>query len=453
MSCPIESIIQQAPEVQARIDEVEGAVSFHQLIWAAWRLGILLAAMIVEEILRVRAEEPTTWPPCPQCARKLWSKGFRPRQMQTILGMIHWKRRIGRCPNGCGIGQLAPFDEELGIQPHEASSLELKQMGCLFAIFVPFETASLLLERLWKVRVSDNTIWQWVQQFGAKAIQQLEERLADFEPRDYPNDLLSPAQLQALQALIGADGVFAPFRPHGGSPHGKTVWQEVKIGVIARLQRVGKGSGKWVSRLAQRRLVAYRGDTNNFTPRLLLEGLQQQMCEARQTIWVSDGSRGLWRIFQGWFSWHAIGVLDFYHAAENLWKGASSWLDGRTNAARQWFTQARHRLRHGQLQSILNDLTQTLQNPDLDPKARKAVTNLKNYLTTHVEHMNYEQLKKKGIPLGSGFVESACKWLIQQRFKCVGMRWSEQGFDHLLHLRLLWVNQRFDTLFVHSPID
>jgi hypothetical protein len=40
-------------------------------------------------------------------------------------------------------------------------------------------------------------------------------------------------------------------------------------------------------------------------------------------------------------------------------------------------------------------------------------------------------------------VESACKWLIQQRFKGVGMHWSEDGFNHFLVLRVVWVNQRF----------
>jgi hypothetical protein len=33
------------------------------------------------------------------------------------------------------------------------------------------------------------------------------------------------------------------------------------------------------------------------------------------------------------------------------------------------------------------------------------------------------------------------------RFKGVGMRWSESGFNHLLHLRLAWANERFDSLF------
>ena len=38
---------------------------------------------------------------------------------------------------------------------------------------------------------------------------------------------------------------------------------------------------------------------------------------------------------------YAIGILDFYHAAGNLWRGAKAWLDGRTNKARQWFASAR----------------------------------------------------------------------------------------------------------------
>lgn len=35
----------------------------------------------------------------------------------------------------------------------------------------------------------------------------------------------------------------------------------------------------------------------------------------------------------------------------------------------------------------------------------------------------------------------------QQRFKGVGVRWSEPGLNHLLQLRVAWGNQRFDPLF------
>ena len=83
----------------------------------------------------------------------------------------------------------------------------------------------------------------------------------------------------------------------------------------------------------------------------------------------------------------------------------------------------------------------------LPDTARDTVRTVSAYLERHREHIDYATYKALGLPLGSGRVESACQWLIQQRFKGVGMRWSEDGFNHLLHLRLAWVNGSFETLF------
>jgi len=63
------------------------------------------------------------------------------------------------------------------------------------------------------------------------------------------------------------------------------------------------------------------------------------------------------------------------------------------------------------------------------------------------DHIDYAQDKALGLPIGSGMVESACQWLIQQRCKGVGMRWSEAGCNHLVHRRLAWVNGSFEALF------
>jgi hypothetical protein len=78
---------------------------------------------------------------------------------------------------------------------------------------------------------------------------------------------------------------------------------------------------------------------------------------------------------------------------------------------------------------------------------------VRSYLKTHLKHLQYREFKRLGLPIGSGMVESACKWLITQRFKGTGMRWSETGFDHLLYLRLAWVNHRFDPLFAKYPLS
>jgi hypothetical protein len=159
---------------------------------------------------------------------------------------------------------------------------------------------------------------------------------------------------------------------------------------------------------------------------------------------VPGGCGGL---FDERFSAYATGILDFSHAVQHLWKGASAWLDGRTTSARRCFAWARHRLRHGHPDGVLADLGEALDVQGLPETARDTLMTVYAYLDRHRDHINYEAYKDLGLPLGSGMVESACTWLIQQRFKGVGMRWSEDGFNHLLHLRLAWVNGSFEALF------
>jgi hypothetical protein len=113
----------------------------------------------------------------------------------------------------------------------------------------------------------------------------------------------------------------------------------------------------------------------------------------------------------------------------------------------------RHQLRHGYVQHILSELTALLRYASTPASAKPKLQQVQNYLKIHLNHLQYRQFKQMGLPIGSGMVESACKWLITQRFKGVGMRWSEPGFDHLLHLRVAWVNQRFDHLFGDDPLS
>ncbi len=171
------------------------------------------------------------------------------------------------------------------------------------------------------------------------------------------------------------------------------------------------------------------------------------MLSSQQVVWLSDGGRGFWRLFEARFAKYATGILDFYHATQNLWKGSKVWLAGRTQQARDWFRTARRLLRRGQAHEVLTNIEAALALEGLPDSAYQTLTNLYHYLDKHRDHIDYAKFKELGLPIGSGMVESACKWLIQQRFKGVGMRWSEDGFNHLLHLRLAWVNGRFDDLF------
>lgn len=448
MLCLSDSIRDTDPSVQRLLRAMEDADSLTALILAAWQVARVLTVHLVEAVLAERARRPTAWPPCPACGASLRSKGCAPRQITSLVGPIQWQRRVGRCPQGCPIPQVAPFDAALGVQPHQRTSGEVQSLGCALAVFVPFATAATLLGWVSGVVITPRAVWAWVQAAGQRAMGQLHEQLQAVDQGVCPPEEPLVGGLQTAPLLLGADGVMVPFRPAGGDPQGKTAWHEVKVGVLARLGRHRTRTGQVVARLYQRRLVAVFGDNAALQRRLWLEALRQGIHRAPQVVWLSDGARGLWRLFEERFAGHATGILDFYHAVQQLWKGAAAWLDGRTPQARRWFTWARHRLRHGHADGVLADLADALEVEGLPATARETLRTVAAYLERHREHIDYAKYKALGLPLGSGMVESACKWLIQQRFKGVGMRWSEDGFNHLLHLRLAWVNGRFETLFV-----
>ncbi len=446
MTSIIHKCICQDPCLQESFSAIERAVTLSAVIIACLQFGIVIARTVASEILTQRGHAEGGRPSCPNCGTHLESKGLLSRSMKSLLGTVSWTRRVWRCPRGCKIGQVVPLDRELHIQPNQRVSHEVQRVACALAVFVPFGLAAALLKLLTGVDVSSGGIWNWVQSAGKDAMTRLEQALKALEER-VPEANARSSSLANLPLLLGGDGVMVPFRPHGGSPRGKTVWREVKVGILARLgQRVTR-TGKTVSVLVHRQLVAVLGNIDAFKASMWLSAVKEGFLTAHVVVWLSDGGRGFWGVFHDLFSERAQGILDFYHAAQNIWKGAKGWLDGRTTTARQWFDKARHHLRHGHAATVISELKEGVTQEQLPASVRHTMENVIAYLEGHIEHIDYAHYKELGLPLGSGMVESACKWLIQQRFKCVGMRWSEDGFHALLHLRLAWVNGTFDELF------
>lgn len=456
----IEALFPHDENWQQLCTKLRATSTLAALVLSAWQMGLWVAKIIVEHQLAERSQAPTALGHCSSCGTSLVSKGFATRQLLTLVGEVEWKRRISRCPNRCSGSQQAPFDAVLGIAPYQQTSIELVRFGCLLAVFLPFELAASLLQQLSGITVSDATVWNWVQTMGAQASRQIETQLQDYQNGSaIESEVLDPMLID-LPLIIAADGVTVPFRSQEQTSTGKIVWREVKIALLARLGRHQTASGKTVTRLHQRRLVAVLGDIDDLKPRLQLEALRQGITTATQVAWISDGARGFWRLYQECFAHCATGILDFYHAAQHLWKAASAYQDGNpTRTAQQWFEGLRHRLRHGFVKPLIRELHQLSHYPSTREATRPILRQVRDYFKSHLDHTQYRSFKKLGLPIGSGMVESACKWLIQQRFKGVGMRWSKTGFDHLLYLRLAWVNQRFDSLFspeslslsLHSP--
>ena len=405
MLCLSDIIRDHEPSLQPLLCAVEEAPTLTAVLVAVWPLARALAIHVVEYVLAERARRPTAWPPCPVCGVYLESKGFLKRQITSLFGPLQWRRRVGRCPRGCHIPSVAPLDAALGVLPHQRTSGELQALGCALAVFVPFATAATLLGWYSGRVVSPQAVWGWVQAAGQRAMATLQAHLDALATGALPPEESLAAAHAVMPLLIGADGVMVPLRPEERTPKGKTTWREVKVGVLARLGQHRTRAGQVVTRLHRRRLVAVLGDIEALKPRLWLEAVRQGITSAPRVVWLSDGARGLWRVFEECFTAYATGILDFYHAAQHLWKGAAAWLDGRTTPARRWFEALRDRLRHGPPDGVLADLAAALAVEGLPATARATLTKVYAYLDRHRDHLDYETYKALGLPLGSGMVE------------------------------------------------
>ena len=65
-----------------------------------------------------------------------------------------------------------------------------------------------------------------------------------------------------------------------------------------------------------------------------------------------------------------------------------------------------HQLRHGQEQKLLSELAGLSKRRGT---AGKVLAREKNYFASHARRMNYRQIARRGWPIGSGAVESACR--------------------------------------------
>ena len=78
----------EGPESQAHLSALSAATTLPEMVMVALQVGLMVARWLLETELMRRAHRPQDWGQCPHCGRRLHSKGFQQRQMQTLVGGI-----------------------------------------------------------------------------------------------------------------------------------------------------------------------------------------------------------------------------------------------------------------------------------------------------------------------------------------------------------------------------
>jgi hypothetical protein len=145
-------------------------------------------------------------------------------------------------------------------------------------------------------------------------------------------------------------------------------------------------------------------------------------------------------------------VLDFYHVCGYLSQMAEALFGAGTAAAAQWFAKMRRWLRERRqgAAQVARSASQLLDRRKMTKAQRAAYWKGYGYLRRHRRWMDYEGYRRRGLPLGSGVTEAACKTVFTQRFKRSGMRWGHESGQVIVDLRVAYLSGIWEEAFARD---
>lgn len=355
-------------------------------------------------------------------------------RLRTALGEIKLKVWRGKNPADGRWG--IPIRQRWGLGPHQQLSPALEDKLAYFATVAGTYESPAQLARKLSIPIEDSTVRELVQRLGARAEKQTQQRLKTLPQ---PSDPKGPP---STLAVIMIDGYQVRHRgPDWGKQKAQkpcVEWHEQKVGVFYHQDQNAEGM------LLEKVSLGWQGEAVELGERLHWEACRRGLGRARQSLAVADGAPWIWRLIeQRWKDAHQ--VLDFYHASQHLHALAQALHPADAQARHRWVDQQCHDLRHGKQKQLLLRIGRL---PEGTTPAAEVIRREKNYFQTHSQRLNYQALSRRGWPIGSGSVESACAQR-QRRFKRPGQFWTAQGLRHrnalieardLNHWDQLWLN-------------
>lgn len=151
---------------------------------------------------------------------------------------------------------------------------------------------------------------------------------------------------------------------------------------------------------------------------------------------VGDGAPWIAEQIQDKFGTQATYLIDFYHVCEYLAEAAKICAPHNT---KMWMETQKQRLKANDFQEVLCELSKALQSEKLQGD-KEAIRKCHQYLSKRINYLDYKGTLEKGLPIGSGEIESAHRYVIQKRLKLAGAWWTLENIKQMLALRILRAN-------------
>ena len=345
---------------------------------------------------------------CGACARMV---DRRRRTLLSDCGQLEAKRRYYHCSE-CRSG-WAPWDGLQGLTQRQFTP-RLKALVAELAAHLSYSETVYWLRRILGLEIEESSAEQIVEEVGGRARAYQREQRA----RALAGKMCVDRGPERL--YVGVDGAHA---------HIDGSWHEVKHVVV---QPEGE----------DRRYDAAREPAEQFGERVYALAAESGVEDAGEVVMIGDGAEWIWNLTAMHFP-DAVQILDYYHACEYIHEVADAHYGEGSKLGGRWAERHKRRLLEEGPEPLLRALTA------MRPKTQEAkavIQRTRSYVRRHRERMRYPQFRARGLSIGSGAVEAACKVITGQRLKRAGMRWSDAGADHVLALRCLAKSGQHDAI-------
>jgi len=280
------------------------------------------------------------------------------------------------------------------------------QMDC-------YENSSEVLEKLTGVQVGTTQIYRLTDVYG-KNMEECVNAERTLTPLK-PNEVLY-GEVDGSMVLTREDG-----------------WKEVKVGRLFKSNdciHAGIKQG-WIS---NSQYVAQLNNSKEFTKTMdnLIESFGKL---GNRLLFISDGATWIKNWIEDAFP-GAISILDYYHACEHLHEFSNSFFKVK-EVEQKWTIEQKELLLKSQVIEVMKNIKA------IAPENKEA-DKLIAYYETNKDRMDYQKYQQLGCGIiGSGAIESAHRTVIQKRMKLSGQRWSKQGAQNMLNLRVINKNHQW----------
>jgi hypothetical protein len=273
-----------------------------------------------------------------------------------------------------------------------------------------------------------------------------------------------PSGVRAL--AVSMDGANVLMREPGGKrgrpaerpmemrQSDNTAYRNAMAGTVTLYGAVQEGektperlSTRYVARMPEENAVTFKAQLESEVAAVMQqlppEVPKVFLCDAARSIWKFRHARPLFSTFEP--------LVDCCHALEHLSLGAEALFGKGTKEARSWFERYTAMLieQDDGARRVLRSMDYYATARSLSASQREAYKQQRKFFANNASMMSYAQFRRRGLPIGSGPVEAACKTLIKQRFCQSGMRWTSEGGQAVLDLRTYIKSGRWNSMWKH----